>query len=307
MDIVPAAGTGPWLVVAVVLGVLGLVLAGAVTIAVLRRRGPRSPATAAPPTVTGFRDDDLPGFLERPPGSAPALPPGPGWTALSSPPVPVAAVQPRARNRWTPVTIALAVLGALLLLGAAISAVAAAVDDRPAGGARSTASSAASPPASSARGADVVSGDLAFGGVVLERHVVGVTATYPHVTLTRGVSGLVAHVELPTYNCLATTAPADPIAARCAAAVPEYADLPAPALQVSRTPDGGLRLDGRFPTYTRPNGSPAVRTGRVYELVITAGSADGRQPTGEVPATGELRLGAGRAAATGVSVLGFGG
>lgn len=285
--------------VAVALGVLGLALAAAVVRSVLRRR-PVS-GDAPEPASDGFRDDDLPGFLERPPGSAPAAAlQGSAWTVLSSPPAPVQpALADRPARRWSAGTVAVAVLAALLLVGAVVCAAVAATAVRPAGPAHAVA------PASQ-RGGDVVSGDLSFGGVVLEQHVVGITATYPRVRLTRGISGLVAHVELPTYNCLATEAPADPVAARCARSVPEYADLPAPALKVHYSADGQLRLTGRFPTYTRPGGSPAVRTGRVYELVITAGPAQGRRAAGEVPASGELSLGADRAATTGVSVLRFG-
>lgn len=277
---------------------LGLALAAAIR-PLLRR--PADGASAAPEAApAGFRDDDLPGFLERPPGSAPATSPSPaGWAVLTSPPAPVEPAPSRPSvSRWTAGRVALAVLATLLLIGAVICATVAATAHRPAG--RAHAATAAG------RGAEAVSADLSFDGVVLERHVVGVTATYPRVRLTRGISGLVAHLELPTYNCLATKAPADPVAARCARSVTEYADLPAPALEVVSTTDGRLRLTGRFPTVTRPNGGPAVRTGRVYELVITAGPADGRSATGRTPASGEIRLGDDRAATTGVSVLRFG-
>ena len=75
----------------------------------------------------------------------------------------------------------------------------------------------------------------------------------------------VAHLRLPTFNCLSASAPEDPVAAGCVASVTEYADLPAPALTVTGD-DGTVRLAGRFPTYLRPNGSPPVWTGRVYEI-----------------------------------------
>lgn len=297
MDILSTTGAGPWLVVAVVLAVLGLALAAAVLRFLLRHRPASEPAGAAEPAA-GFPDDDLPAFLERPPGSAPrAAPSSAGWTALSLPPAPVVPAPPRPTGRWTAATVAAAVLAVLLLIAAVVCAGVAASRSRPVAGSRPEAD----------RGAGIVSGNLSFGGVVLERHVVGVTATYPRVRLTRGVSGLVAHVELPTYNCLAGDAPADPVAAHCARSVPEYADLPAPALQVSSSADGRLRLTGQFPTYLRPNGGPAVRTGHVYRLLITAAPANGRPTTGEVPATGELSLGSDRAATTGVSVLRFGG
>src|SRR3954453_16219105 len=88
MDIPMAAG--PWLVLGVVLGIL---LAVPVTLGIrtLRSRRPRpeegTPATA--PSSAGFGEDDLPGFLESPPGSVrtPAAPSG-GWTALVAPATP---------------------------------------------------------------------------------------------------------------------------------------------------------------------------------------------------------------------------
>ena len=297
MDILSTTGAGLWLVVAVVLAVLGLALAAAVLRALLRHRPASEPTGVAQPAA-GFADDDLPGFLERPPGSAAtAAPSSPGWTALSLPPAPVAPAPPRPTGRWTAATVAAAVLAVLLLVAAVVCAGVAASRSGPVAASRPEAD----------RDATLVSGNLSFGGVVLERHVVGVTATYPRVRLTRGVSGLVVHVELPTYNCLAGDAPADPVAAHCARSVVEYADLPAPALQVSSSADGRLRLSGRFPTYLRPNGSATVPTGHVYQLLISAAPANGRPTTGEVPATGELSLGTDRAAATGVSVLRFGG
>ena len=297
MDILSTTGAGLWLVVAVVLAVLGLALAAAVLRSLLRHRPASEPTGGAEPAA-GFPDDDLPGFLERPPGSvATAAPSSAGWTALSLPPAPVAPAPPRPTGRWTAATVAAAVLAVLLLVAAVVCARVAASRSGPVAGSRPDAD----------RGATIVSGNLSFGGVVLERHVVGVTATYPRVRLTRGVSGLVAHVELPTYNCLAGDAPADPVAAHCARSVTEYADLPAPALQVSSSAHGRLRLTGRFPTYLRPNGSATVPTGHVYQLLISAAPANGRPTTGEVPATGELSLGTDRAAATGVSVLRFGG
>ena len=60
---------------------------------------------------------------------------------------------------------------------------------------------------------------------------------------------------------------------------------------MSRSGDG-LRLSGRFPTYTRPAGGQPAYTGRVYGLTVTvrpartAGAGDA-----EVPAAGTLFLG----------------
>jgi hypothetical protein len=110
-------------------------------------------------------------------------------------------------------------------------------------------------------------------------------------------------VTLPAWNCLADEAPPDPATADCARTPTEYAELSAPALDVVRDGDA-LRVSGRFPTWTRPNGGPPERTGRVYELtfVLPAAGADG--------ARGEVRLGDDRAPAVGepaVTVLRGGG
>jgi hypothetical protein len=135
-----------------------------------------------------------------------------------------------------------------------------------------------------------VSARLTFGGVVLERHAVGVTAAYPRVRLTSDGEHRAAEVELVTFNCLRDEAPADPVAAGCARTVPEHAELSAPELRVEVRGDG-LRLRGRFPTFRRPNGSAPVPTGRVYELALSAAPRDGRGGEGREPATGLLDLG----------------
>src|SRR5215218_9487971 len=75
-----AASAGPWLVLGVVLGLLiaGMLAFGAAS---LRRTGRSSTATvtdpdAQPAAEPGGRwlEDDLPGFLDRPPGVAPDEP-----------------------------------------------------------------------------------------------------------------------------------------------------------------------------------------------------------------------------------------
>jgi hypothetical protein len=145
---------------------------------------------------------------------------------------------------------------------------------------------------------------LAFEGIVLERRAVGVTVAYPSVGLTAGdLPGgpALAHLRLPTWNCLTDAAPADPVAAGCLRTPTEYAELATPALQVSRE-GSRLRLSGRFPTYVRPSGSPPAWTGRVYPVRVTATGADGavegrltigQERTSTVPdrALNELRLG----------------
>jgi hypothetical protein len=130
---------------------------------------------------------------------------------------------------------------------------------------------------------------LSFGGLVLERQAVGVTVSYPGVGLSTHGNQALVHLRLPTYNCLAADAPAEPAEAGCVPSVTEYADLPTPALRLSRN-GRHLVLDGRMPTYTRPNGTAPVYTGRVYDLTLTV--------------TPGRRLAGGRAVAEGVLTLG---
>jgi hypothetical protein len=93
-----AASAGPWLVLGVVVGVL---LAGMLALAVVAlRRARRSsdapasePGTAAPPDeAAGWTEDDLPGFLDSPPGTAPDRPPPVSGPAAQD--VPLAAPDP---------------------------------------------------------------------------------------------------------------------------------------------------------------------------------------------------------------------
>jgi hypothetical protein len=137
---------------------------------------------------------------------------------------------------------------------------------------------------------------LAFGGIVVERQAVGTTVAYPSVSVTAAGDGrtALAHLRLPTWNCLALEPPTDPAAAGCVRSRTEHADLPAPALTVTR--DGlDLRLTGRFPTYTRPIGTAPAYTGRGYDLTVTVSPA-GQVRNGAAAAEGTLFLGTDRAA-----------
>jgi hypothetical protein len=287
MDI-PAAAAGPWIVLGVVLGVLLLSAAVLAASLVLRDRTPRAGTEASP--CAGDDDDDLPGFLESPPGSAGAASgPVQGWAVLTAPSAPPAAA-PAPRSRWDTagVLAALALVGALLVGVAAALAVAS----------RSEHVATPSGRAAPEPAADHLAVRLTFDGVILERRTVGVTATYPHVRLESDGEQTVAHVGLPTFNCLTAEAPDDPIAAGCTPAGTEYADLATPALTVRRE-DGRVQISGRFETYLRPNGTPPVSTGRAYELAMTAEPVGETRPGTWLPAAGELRLGDDAAAATG--------
>jgi hypothetical protein len=158
----------------------------------------------------------------------------------------------------------------------------AAVDPSEAGGTQE--------PASEARRPDTVSARLAFGGVVLERHPVGVTVAYPRVQATTIGDRAVVEVELTTFNCLRGEAPEDPVTAGCTRSVTEHAELSTPELEVA-TDGAGLRLWGRFATLRRPNGSPPVATGRVYEVTVRVAPRDGTAGEGQEPATGLFELG----------------
>ena len=285
MDIPVAAG--PWLVLGLVLGTLVPVLAALGILALRRNRSrPEAPPAAPPPADVG--EDDLPAFLEVPPGSAgaPAARPE-GWAPLSGPgtapspgTVPPAPAIGRDRSGTTGVLAALAGTALLLIGAAAAVATAGAPDPGPGREHRTT---------DAPRPGDV-SARLTFGGIVHERHVVGVTVAYPRVLVTATSGRATAAVELQTFNCLRAEAPEDPVAAGCTPAVPEYAELSTPELRV--VPDrAGLRIAGRFATVSRPSGSPPVPTGRVYDLTVTAAPADGRPGEGREPATGLLLIG----------------
>jgi hypothetical protein len=138
-------------------------------------------------------------------------------------------------------------------------------------------------------GEDGVAASVTFQGVVLEQRAVGLTVTYPSVSVTTDGRRSLAHVRFPTFNCLTAEPPADPMAAGCARSLTEYADLPGPQLQVSRDGDR-IELVGLFPTYTRPNGSAPAYTGRAYQLTAAI-AADGPEHDGSAPAAGVVRIG----------------
>ncbi|MGY1772985.1 hypothetical protein [Blastococcus sp. SYSU D00813] len=311
--------------VAGVLGAVLLVLAGLLALPLaLRRPRPTDPAPAAP--VSGarppaFPDDDLPAFRAAPPGTPGAAPPErrPARVRMA-PPVSGADDGDRAAARVL-VALAAAALALVAVLALLAGAESGTDDgaDPPAGptaGAAPASSERPVPPLpavpatplSGAPGAGALAmlsvpldddgwaARLAFAPLVLEPRAVGATVAVPAVGVTRRADGTaLAHVRLPTWNCLAAEAPPDPAAAGCAPGPVEYADLPSPALQ-STVEEGRLRLTGRFPTYTRPAGGAPVYTGRVYELTVTVsarGRDDGR--SGWAPAEGTLFLGLTRA------------
>jgi hypothetical protein len=125
---------------------------------------------------------------------------------------------------------------------------------------------------------------------------VGVTATYPELVLTADRDRPVVRLTLPTWNCLATEAPADPAAAGCVPGRTEYAELRAPALTLTRDGDR-LLITGRFPTEIRSNGAGPEPTGRVYPLRITVEPGEPAREGRWGTASGVLELGAGRAPA----------
>jgi hypothetical protein len=261
------SGVAPWIVLGVVLGIALVALAGLATALLLRPR--RRPAP--PPAPTGWLDDDLLAFRDTPPGFAGAPRRARhGWVSLApAPPAPAAVTADR------PWRLLAGLSGAVL----ALIGVAALVAGLSGGEA------AAHRPAESAQPG--VTAELTFRGLVLERRAVGVTATAPSLRLTTAGDDAHASVTLPTWNCLTDAAPADPAAADCAETPTEYADLAEPELEVA--PDGdGLRVSGRFATYTRPNGGPPETTGRVYALTFTVAPDDAGGGDG---ADGEVRLG----------------
>jgi hypothetical protein len=315
----------PWIVLGAALVSLALL-----ALAVVRERRPADRSRAAEPPAA-FPDDDLPGFLEAPPGT-------PGAQAATGPPAAAHPTGPGADDGAGTRRLLTALVAAALLLVATAAAVAGASGDDPPPAARSTPppppaapapmpSTAPGPPPelpgvpadplpgeagagalatrSVPLGEDGVAARLTFGGIVLERHAVGISVGYPSVGVTAadgtGGTTALAHLRLPTWNCLAGEPPSDPAAAGCLPTGVEHADLPSPALIVTRE-DDGLRLTGRFPTYTRPAGRPASYTGRVFELTVTA-APDGRVRDGRAAAEGTLFLGTERTSTRGGRAL----
>jgi hypothetical protein len=317
MDISPAGPwTAPWLVVAVLVVVL---LAALLAALLLRRRTSRRPPadgdTGPAGPIPAYGDDDLPGFLDFPPGSAGrSAAPAAGWPSLAggpgTAPSPLPATPAVARRRPAVVLGALAVTALLIAVAVAVATgpgrpgPGRAGEPHDRGAAVLPAAPTAPAPGDPGAGelADVTvrpgrdggGARLEFGGLVLEQRAVGITATYPAVEVSWNRGQALAHLRLPTFNCLTASAPDDPEKAGCVPSVTEYADLPSPALTVTGD-DGTVRLAGRFPTYRRSNGSPPVWTGRVYEIGVRAAPLDGEPAEGWVRAEGEVRLGSGRA------------
>jgi hypothetical protein len=306
-----AAATGPLVVLGA--AVLGLVVLAviAVVLAVRARSGVSRPppATDDEQPRAEHKRDDLATFSAHPPGFPGAIEP-----VAESAPVPLMAPPAAPRTPEVPdvgpaapglpvgrFLLALAALALLLVAGAAAAALPSARGADSTGRSASVLHTAPATTSSAAPGAGELAytslplerGDVAvrmvFGGLVLERRAVGVTATYPGVSLTASRDRALVHLRLPTMNCLTAEAPVEPEAAGCVPSVTEYGDLGPPALTVSR--DGTrLVLEGRIPTYTRPNGSAPVYTGRVYGLTLTV-AAERPLPGGRSVADGVLTLG----------------
>lgn len=280
---VPAAAAGPWIALGAVLGILLLLAVAAVA---LRFRG-RPPSSAGQPDAPR---DDLAGFLAHPPGTpgAPADD-GDGWAALGPVAAPPAAAPPAPPGPRPGTVLAGLAVAALLLLGVAAVLAAAARSPEAAGESASPSTSASPSPAPPDPGArsEGVAARLAFGGVVLEEHAVGITVAYPELELRADDGGTVATLRLPTANCLAVAAPPAAGDPACRAARTEYAELAEPDLRVVRDGDD-VTVSGRFTTFLRPPGAAAVPTGRSYEVTVTV-TAAGAGRDGGVPAEGGLR------------------
>ena len=330
MSTAAEAQPGTWIAVGVLVGLALALLVGVLVSGVLRGRravrAHRDPAPAvepppAPVPAAGFADDDLPGFLDRPPGSAgghgrppaaeqvraPVDVPRTGSTAAAAP-APRRDDGSPGRGGTLGLTASAVLLVAAVLLalagGAGVTSPAA---DASVTGTTAPTTSAPTPaaPSSPTPDADPAAGALAltsvplagsgvaaaatFQGLVLEQRAVGLTVTHPSVSVTTDGRRSLAHVRLPTWNCLTIEPPADPAQANCVPTQTEYADLAGPALRVSRDGDR-VELTGRFATYTRPNGTAPVYTGRTYQLAA-AFTPDGPVADGAAPATGVVRIG----------------
>jgi hypothetical protein len=273
MDIAGAAApVAPWIAVGVLLAAAVLLLAGLATALAVRRRAarPEQPASAPDPV-----DDDLPGFLDSPPGTVATTPSAhAGHVALMAPaPAPAEATPTRVP---TSVLATIAGLTALLVVAAAIVALTGGDGSPDRDGDR-----AASPQAAEVR--------MSFAGLVLQQRAVGATVTYPELELTADDDGPVARLTLPTWNCLAAEVPDDPAAAGCTPSITEYAELRPPALELSEDADG-LRLVGDFPATTRPTGGTPEPTGLVYPVEITMTADDEQRPGLRSSASGVFSL-----------------
>ncbi|RBY86553.1 hypothetical protein DQ241_13665 [Blastococcus sp. TF02A-30] len=278
MDL-PAAAAGPWLALGAVLGIALLVAGWALARALRSRtRDSAGAAPSAPP-------DDLAEFLEHPPGTAPAGSREAGWVSLAPAGPPAPAEQPARGARPATVLAALA-LAVLVVVGVAAAVAAGtgtpAADPAPSGRPSTGAPSTGADDGTEAR--------LAFEGIVLEEHAVGVTVAHPELELTTEDGRAVARLRLPTANCLTTRAPATPGDPACREARTEHAELTAPDLRVEREGDR-LLVSGRFATTVRPAGTAPRPSGRVLELTVTVEAAGDEDADGWVPATGELRVG----------------
>jgi hypothetical protein len=290
----PAAA--PWIVLGVALGMLLLALAALISVWLFRWPRAGDPSATAPGARDGGREDDLAHFLDHPPGFPGARNrPADGWAPLLAP---ARAAEPVAAGHGPGHLTSGRVLGATaavaLLLAGATAAVVTGLDPGPQGGRDHD----GRPGTAQRLDREGIEARLSFGGLILERRAVGVTATYPELRLTGDGTDAMAEVALPTWNCLADEAPVDPVAAGCRRSIDEHAELGAPRLEVTGTAGDGLRIAGRFPTVTRPNGTPPVATGRTYELLITVVAGE-RPSDGWLPATGVLRLGDDRTRTTG--------
>jgi hypothetical protein len=280
MDIRAATSmaAGPWIALAIVLGLASLVLAGLAVALFGRSRR----VSVGPVEDT---QDDLPGFLDMPPGTPAAGSAAPGGlVALAAPPSPPPAAPERSRRPH-----------AVIAAGAAVLVAAAAVLVAVWAPSASSASSARHPhhadrqPASDSRPARDVQARMTFAGVVLEERAVGVTVTYPEVEFTRNSDGGVAQLTLPTWNCMTAEAPDDPADAGCVRGRTEYAELSSPELETSRA-DGTLRFSGDFATSTHPTGSAPETTDRVYAIAVEVTPEEALRGRRWTHATGVLEL-----------------
>ncbi|MCZ2849973.1 hypothetical protein [Modestobacter sp. VKM Ac-2978] len=312
-----SSATARWVVVSVLLALAAGLCAALASI--LLTRGRAAGRATGSPDAEGHAEarvealDDLPGFLADPPGSPAPVPPRTSRTGATAVPVGT----PGGAVSRTTASVATLTAAALLVLAAvAVGApTGRAGDDTLAAPPAGTTPSAAPVPNPTAPdpdvtapitpaagtgagalafrsvplGADGLAATASFGGVLLEERAVGLTVTYPDVSLTTDGRRALAHVRLPTYNCLTTEPPADPVAAGCIRSITEYADLASPELQVTRDGDR-IELAGLFPTYTRPNGSAPSYTGRAYQLAASI-APDGPRRDGTTPATGVVRIG----------------
>ncbi len=117
---------------------------------------------------------------------------------------------------------------------------------------------------------------LWYAGVAVGRDGAGLLVTYPAMLVSSTGGRAVAHLKVPLFRCAGRIAQGSPNFHGCVRRQVEYADLAAPAVQISRRSGDRITIVGRFPTYTyglsvdRDPRASVRWTGRTYLVRVDA-------------------------------------